>query len=62
MEMTKRERIKAALAGKVVDRVLVGFWRHWLGDDQHAESLALVALEFQQRYDLDFIKIPVISN
>ena len=61
MDMTKRERIKAALSGKVVDRVPVGFWRHWPGDDQYAESLARVTLEFQQRYDLDFIKIPVTS-
>ena len=62
MEMTKRERIKAALAGKPVDRVPVGFWRHWPGDDQNPESLARVTLEFQQRYDLDFIKIPVSST
>ena len=62
MEITKRERIKSALAGKVVDRVPVSFWRHWPGDDQHSESLARVALEFQQRYDLDFIKIPVSST
>jgi uroporphyrinogen-III decarboxylase len=27
MEMTKRERIRAALAGKAVDRVPVAFWR-----------------------------------
>jgi uroporphyrinogen decarboxylase len=62
MEMTKRERIKAALAGKAVDNVPVGFWRHWPGDDQHPESLASVALEFQRRYDLDFIKVPVSST
>ena len=62
MVMTKRERIKAALTGKTVDRVPVGFWRHWPGDDQHAESLAQVTLEFQCRYDLDFIKIPVTST
>jgi uroporphyrinogen decarboxylase len=62
MEMTKRERIKAALDGKAVDRVPVGFWRHWPGDDTQAESLAQVALEFQKRYDLDFIKIPVTST
>ena len=62
MEMTKRERIRAALAGKAVDRVPMAFWRHWPGDDQNAESLAHVALEFQQRYDLDFIKIPVSST
>jgi uroporphyrinogen decarboxylase len=62
MEMTKRERIKSALAGKVLDRVPVSFWRHWPGDDQHPESLASVALEFQRRYDLDFIKVPVSST
>ncbi|MGP8080302.1 MAG: uroporphyrinogen decarboxylase family protein [Dehalococcoidales bacterium] len=62
MVMTKRERIKAALAGKTVDRVPVGFWRHWPGDDQLAKSLAQVTLKFQQQYDLDFIKIPVTST
>ena len=62
MEITKRERIKSALAGKAVDRVPIGFWRHWPGDDQHPESLASVALEFQRRYDLDFIKVPVSST
>jgi len=61
MEMSKRERIKAALTGKTVDRVPVAFWRHWPGDDQKPDSLANVTLEFQKRYDLDFIKIPVSS-
>jgi len=61
MEMTKRERIKAALSGKPVDRVPVGFWRHWPGDDQQPESLARVTIEYQEHYDLDFIKIPVSS-
>ncbi len=60
-EMTKRERIKAALVGESVDRLPVAFWRHWPGDDQGPESLALVALDFQRRYDLDFIKVPVSS-
>ena len=59
MEMTKRSRLKAALAGKPVDRVPVSFWRHWPGDDQNPESLAQVTLDFQKRYDLDFIKVPV---
>ncbi len=60
--MTKRERIQAALAGKHVDRVPIVFWRHWPGDDQRADTLALVALDFQRRYDLDFIKVPVSST
>jgi len=59
--MSKRERLKAILSGKPVDRVPVAFWRHWPGDDQSPESLAAVALDFQQRYDLDFIKLPVSS-
>jgi len=61
-EMSKRERIEAALAGRAVDRAPVGFWRHWPGDDQHEDSLALVTLEFQRAYDLDFIKFPVSST
>lgn len=60
-DMTKKERIQAALAGAPVDRVPVGFWRHWPGDDQRADTLAEVALDFQHRYDLDFIKVPVSS-
>jgi len=61
-EMSKRERIQAALAGRPVDRAPVGFWRHWPGDDQREDSLALVTLEFQRTYDLDFIKFPVSST
>jgi len=60
--MLKPERIKAALAGKPVDRVPVSFWRHWPGDDQDPDALAIVTLDFQKRYDLDFIKIPVTST
>lgn len=61
-EMSKRERVKAALAGKVVDRVPVAFWRHWPGDDQDEKALAAVTLQFQHTYDLDFIKFPVSST
>lgn len=61
-EMTKRERVQAALAGMPVDRVPIAFWRHWPVDDQDAESLARAALEFQRKYDLDFIKITPSST
>lgn len=60
-DMSHRERIQAALLGKPVDRVPVAFWRHWPGDDQEAQSLAAVTIDFQQQYELDFIKIPVSS-
>jgi uroporphyrinogen decarboxylase len=62
VQMSKRERLKSVLSGKPVDRLPIAFWRHWPGDDQHMESLAAVALDFQQRYDLDFIKLPVSST
>jgi uroporphyrinogen decarboxylase len=57
-EMTHRERIQAALHGDSVDRVPVAFWRHWPIDDQDAESMADRALDYQWRFDFDFIKIP----
>lgn len=60
-KMSKRERVQAALAGNDVDRVPVGFWRHFPGDDQRADTLVAVTLDFQRRYDLDFIKFPVSS-
>ena len=60
--MTKRERVLAALNGEPVDRVPVGFWRHWPGDDQNPDSLAKVTLAYQRKYDLDFIKFPVSST
>ncbi len=55
--MRKRERIAAAIAGQPVDRVPIAFWRHWPIDDQEAESLARATLEFQRRFDFDFIKV-----
>jgi uroporphyrinogen decarboxylase len=58
-KMTKRERLQAVLAGKEADRLPVAFWRHWPGDDQRPPSLAAAALDYQRRYDLDFIKLPV---
>ncbi|MBN1191624.1 MAG: hypothetical protein JXA46_17865 [Dehalococcoidales bacterium] len=60
--MSKKERVQATLRGKQVDRMAVAFWRHWPGDDQTAESLAAAALDFQRRFDLDFIKLPVSST
>ncbi len=60
--MTKRERLQAALLGQPVDRMPVAFWRHFPGDDQREDSLVQVSLDFQRRYDLDFIKLPVSSS
>ncbi|MBI2562151.1 MAG: hypothetical protein HYW08_07130 [candidate division NC10 bacterium] len=55
--MTKIERVRAALAGKPVDRPPVSFWRHVPEVDHTAQGLADAMLAFQRRWDLDFIKI-----
>lgn len=55
--MDKRERVRAALAGEPVDRVPISFWRHFPERDRTAAGLAEVTVEFQQAYDLDFIKL-----
>jgi uroporphyrinogen decarboxylase len=55
--MTKRERVTAALGRKTVDRPPVSFWRHAPEADHTARGLAGAMLDFQRRWDLDFIKV-----
>ncbi len=54
---TKRERVAAALARKLVDRPPVSFWRHVPDVDHTAVGLADAMLGWQRRWDLDFIKV-----
>jgi uroporphyrinogen decarboxylase len=55
--MTKHERVMAALAGGLVDRVPISFWRHFPDIDLDPAALAEALLDFHRRYDLDFIKV-----
>ncbi len=55
--MSKRERVKATLAGKPVDRPPVAFWRHWPIDDQDADALARATFDYQRMCDWDFMKV-----
>jgi uroporphyrinogen decarboxylase len=55
--MTKRERVQAALHRRPVDRPPVAFWQHVPHRDHTARGLADAMLEWQQRWDLDLIKI-----
>jgi uroporphyrinogen decarboxylase len=55
--MTKRERVTAALGRKAVDRPPVSFWRHAPDVDHTSRGLAGAMLDFQRRWDLDFIKV-----
>jgi uroporphyrinogen decarboxylase len=55
--MTKRERVLATLSRKPVDRPPVSFWRHVPDVDHTATGLARAMLAWEQRWDLDFIKL-----
>lgn len=59
---SKRERLEKTIAGEATDRLPVALWRHWPGDDQRAADLASSTLEFQRRYDWDFVKISPSSS
>jgi uroporphyrinogen decarboxylase len=61
-EMTKRDRLMAAIRGQAVDRPPVALWRHFPGDDQRPENLARATVAFQRRYDFDFVKVTPASS
>jgi uroporphyrinogen decarboxylase len=56
-ETNKRDRLAAAIAGEVMDRVPVALWRHFPGDDQRPDDLAAATLAFQSRWDWDLVKV-----
>jgi uroporphyrinogen decarboxylase len=55
--MNKRERIQATLKGEAVDRPAVSFWRHFYKEETSAAGLAAAMLDFQEKYDWDFMKV-----
>jgi uroporphyrinogen decarboxylase len=60
--MEKRERLQAALRGEPVDRPPVALWRHFPVADQEPQAFADAVVEFQQRFDFDFVKITPASS
>ncbi len=55
--MTRFERLAAAFRGETVDRVPISFWQHFPGRDHEPDSLAAATIDYQRRFDLDFIKL-----
>lgn len=55
--MTRRDRIRATLAGEPTDRPPVSLWRHFYDREGSSEALANAMLEFQSTYDWDFMKV-----
>lgn len=60
--MDKVQRLKATIHGGRVDRPPAALWRHFPVDDQRPEDLAAAALEWQNLYDWDFVKVTPASS
>ncbi len=56
-QMSRRERIVAALDREPVDRVPYAFWRHFPRVDRNPAGLAQATLRFHERYGSDFVKV-----
>jgi uroporphyrinogen decarboxylase len=56
-QLTKRERVEAALAGKPTDRVPVSAWRHFVPAETAPRTLADAHLDFFREYDWDWLKV-----
>jgi len=55
--MNREERLRAVLSWKEPDRVPVSVWMHLSQYDQDPRSLAEAMVEFNEKYDYDFIKM-----
>lgn len=60
--VSKRERLEAAIAGQIADRIPVALWRHFPVDDQSPVELARSTAQFQEMYDFDFVKVTPSSS
>src|SRR5207237_482983 len=56
-QMTRRERISAAIERAPVDRVPYAVWRHFPAVDRSPAGLAQATLRFHDHYGSDFLKI-----
>ncbi len=56
-DMTKRERVRAALRGEPVDRVPASFWGHDYVREWSAEGTATAMLGQIERFGWDFLKV-----
>ena len=55
--MNREERVRAVLNGQEPDRIPVSVWMHLSQYDQDPRSLAEAMVEFNEKYDYDFIKM-----
>lgn len=55
--MNREERVRAAIEGRDPDRIPVSVWMHLSKFDQDPRSLAEAMVEFNEKFDFDFIKM-----
>ena len=55
--MNREERVRAVLSGREPDRIPASVWMHFSKYDQDPRSLAECMIEFNKKYDFDFIKM-----
>ena len=55
--MDKRTRVLAAMEGKEVDKVPVGFWFHFMGDRGVGEACVKGHVDYYRTANVDFMKI-----
>ncbi|MBN1314778.1 MAG: hypothetical protein JXA42_04900 [Anaerolineales bacterium] len=56
-EMTKWERIQAAIRGKEVDRIPISLWKHYHLQDRAPRQLARVSVALHRQFDTDLVKL-----
>jgi len=56
-KLSHRERIEAIMRGETPDRPAISLWRHFYHLESTAKGLAEAMLEYQKKYDWDFMKI-----
>jgi len=56
-QMSKWERVEAAIQQQPVDRTPWGLWRHFYDRETNAPDLARVMLDWQTRNDFDLLKV-----
>jgi uroporphyrinogen decarboxylase len=56
-KLSHRERIQAIMRGETPDRPAISLWRHFYHLESTAKGLAEAMLDYQRKYDWDFMKI-----
>lgn len=55
--LSHKERLKLLLEGKEIDRPPISFWRHFYHLETNPKGLAKAIIDFQKKFDWDFIKV-----